>query len=718
MSSYMSSSFPASGFNSQWDIDVGYDDDVLDQSEYQYAARDHILFCIDASQSMQTPAADVENEAGVIRGKSPMHQALDAVVKIERTKVITGPNDSVGVLLYNVDSAKAPLSDNGSVRDGTYVVQSLRTISAEEIKRLIKLLEQANDEYAAEDDEDAPTTEPTVLRDNFPAIPAKDELNTAGVFQACMYLFRDAGNRVTGNKRVFLITDQDEPPGSEVNRSPARTVFTDMTAYGVSINTFFINRPGHVFNANKFWNDILQRPETSDGSSSSDGMEDLTDLISELVVRQAPKRKQFSIPLKFGGRDGDIEIGIAGYALISEQKKGASKMVRMRGQAVEEVQTKTIYTSAETGADLSPEELTSAYELGAEAKIENVLELEKWERRDGDEEDEDGDVVMDRGSAGGAGEPPKRVAKTRLKFTDEQIRSYKTLDIEPPQIKILGFQSPDYLVMTDNIKHSYFIYPDELTYTGSTRTFTALLRSCLKLNRHALALCRIRASSSPEFAVLVPQEETINKREGGQDDPPGFHVIILPFVDDIRDPPKKMTYNLTAMEKLMRRLRFKSGKYISDVYPNPALQYHQRQLQALAFEEDFDTEEFEDKALPKYAGIHKAAGQLMKDWKKLIDDDERAVENVLNPSSKRHVVAVSFDLAPLTQIDPADLQDIPSSYRNGTLEKLKVQELRDYAKVNGISLSGRTKKVDIIEAIADHLAKGTGSTGSKKSKHY
>ncbi len=72
-------------------------------TQYQYAARDHILFCIDASQSMQTPAADVENEAGVIRGKSPLHQALDAVAKIERSKVITGPHDSVGVLLYNID---------------------------------------------------------------------------------------------------------------------------------------------------------------------------------------------------------------------------------------------------------------------------------------------------------------------------------------------------------------------------------------------------------------------------------------------------------------------------------------------------------------------------------------------------------------------------------------------------------------------------------------
>lgn len=35
-------------------------------------------------------------------------------------------------------------------------------------------------------------------------------------------------------------------------------------------------------------------------------------MISDLVIRQGPKRKQFSIPLKFGGYDGDIEIGVSG----------------------------------------------------------------------------------------------------------------------------------------------------------------------------------------------------------------------------------------------------------------------------------------------------------------------------------------------------------------------------------------------------------------------
>lgn len=149
----------------------------------------------------------------------------------------------------------------------------------------------------------------------------------------------------------------------------------------------------------------------------------------------------------------------------------------------------------------------------------------------------------------------------------------------------------------------------------------------------------MRANSPPEFVLLIPQAETF--KNGGQEDPPGFHVIRLPFVDDIRDPPRGMDHNIIAtddevmaMEKIIRRLRFKSGKYASDAYQNPALQYHQRQLEALAFEEDFDTEAFEDVALPKYAGVHKQAGKLMAEWKRLIDEDERASENMVK-STKR-----------------------------------------------------------------------------------
>lgn len=67
--------------------------------------------------------------------------------------------------------------------------------------------------------------------------------------------------------------------------------------------------------------------------------------MTDLAIRNAPKRVQFTIPLRFGGKDGDIEIGVAGYSLVSEQGKGQTKYVRMRGPVIEQVITKTQYTS-------------------------------------------------------------------------------------------------------------------------------------------------------------------------------------------------------------------------------------------------------------------------------------------------------------------------------------------------------------------------------------
>ncbi len=35
--------------------------------------------------------------------RSPLHMALEVVLRVQRGKVLSGPNDSVGVLLWNVD---------------------------------------------------------------------------------------------------------------------------------------------------------------------------------------------------------------------------------------------------------------------------------------------------------------------------------------------------------------------------------------------------------------------------------------------------------------------------------------------------------------------------------------------------------------------------------------------------------------------------------------
>ncbi|WWD03626.1 hypothetical protein V865_001681 [Kwoniella europaea PYCC6329] len=727
------------------------EDDIVDTSEYAYASRDHILFCIDASQSMQTPFPDTTNDDGeLVRGKTALHQALEAVVKIQRSKVITGPADSVGVLLWNIDPGNTPSSSQASYKPGTQVYQNLRTINAEEIKRIVKLMERAKDQYDAQGkDEDVKTVQPEVFSETFPPCDKSEEMNIADVLVTCNFLFRDAGTNLAGNKRVFLVTDNDYPPGSKMNREPARTVYGDLSSYGISINTFFVDRPDHKFNPTLYWNDILQRepdenaPE-EDAPPDADGLAELAEVMNDLVIRHAPKRVQFSIPLKFGGRDGEIEIGISGYAMVSTQGKGQPKLVRMRGQTVEEVQIKSEYTSAETGAVLKDTEIGQAFQFGNESTVKNVIEPNWWEsaehqveqqmvadevlrldkeRRQKEDEGEDVDVSETGGTQRKeklqpGDEKPKVVARTRLQFTNDEVAEFKSMGLKP-QIKILGFQSPDHLAFEENLKHSYFIYPNENEYTGSTRTFAAMLKSCIKFNKHALALSRFRTNTQPEFCVLIPQEESFTK-DGGQDQPPGFHVIILPFRDDIRRPPKNMNENLLAsdrqaklMSNIVKRLRIKAGHYRSEAYPNPALAYHYAQLQSLAFEEDFDPSSAAgqdlDKTFPKWWGMHKAAGEFMSEFNKSIEEDDRAVES-LKGGTKRTTKAAAEE-----EIDEADLKDLRGLWKLDKLDKAKVQEIRDYAKFHKISLNGKTKKGDMVGILSWYFQnEQTDDTGGKK----
>jgi ATP-dependent DNA helicase 2 subunit 1 len=60
----------------------------------------------------------------------------------------------------------------------------------------------------------------------------------------------------------------------------------------------------------------LNRDENQDDPSGEEpdeeGLQKLQEIMNDLVIKQAPKRVQFSIPLKIGGKNGDIEIGVSG----------------------------------------------------------------------------------------------------------------------------------------------------------------------------------------------------------------------------------------------------------------------------------------------------------------------------------------------------------------------------------------------------------------------
>ena len=76
------------------------------------------------------------------------------------------------------------------------------------------------------------------------------------------------------------------------------------------------------------------------------------------------------------------------------------------------------------------------------------------------------------------------------------------------------------------------------------------------------------------------------------------------FIGLYTDLPAASKELTKAAEAWIERVTIKKG-YQPDAYPNPALAIHYAQLEALAFEQEFAEDEFDDATAPKLEMIHK-----------------------------------------------------------------------------------------------------------------
>ena len=88
------------------------------------------------------------------------------------------------------------------------------------------------------------------------------------------------------------------------------------------------------------------------------------------------------------------------------------------------------------------------------------------------------------------------------------------------------------------------------------------------------------------------------------------------------------------MGEVVRSLTLKA--FNPEKYPNPALQWHYRILQAIALEEELP-EKAEDKTLPKYSTIHKRVGPLAMEWGEVLDNDVPAGRAMEAPKKRKAV---------------------------------------------------------------------------------
>ncbi|KAH9481902.1 ATP-dependent DNA helicase II subunit 1 [Psilocybe cubensis] len=652
-----------------WNTLEEEDEDELQDPSMFETKRDVILFCIDCSESMLEPYDDHKYEDTV--KTCHLYTALEAAMQIQKKKIIIGPNDSVGIMLFNTTRKSDANKNQGSeIKKGTYLLQPISPLSAPKVQELMKLLNAAREDL----DE---------LRKEFPPLTT-GRVPMGDVFTSCNWVIRDGAPK-TASKRVFLITDEDDPHPSVGNKQlaiSARTTLVDLTQAGVTVEPFFIDTGEKGFNPSKFYSSVLLPTDLEDdeGLQKDDSLlpdsisiSRIEDLLSQMRLHEVPKRAQFSIPFHLAK---GFTIGIKGYGLVTEQKKGSYKYFADVDNELKPAISRTIYT-----AEGSQEEVDKARIMYG-ADVGTGTAIAEGGAANDDDEDNDEDI------AGGFG---ARVVKAgqRPVYTAEEIRAFRTLGLEPG-IKLLGFKDRAELHLEDNVKHSQFIYPDEMSYSGSKRTFSALLKSMIKKDKIALALCLTRRNASPIFCALLPQEEKGDTFD--LDDPAGFHLIQLPFADDIR--AATVEHGTRASEEMKNsalawidKLTMKKGTYDPDSFPNPALAYHNEQLQATAFEEDYDPDSFEDLTVPKFEAMHKRAGKLMKNWKLTLAQDPSTEVVIAATGSKRKAdVAVSEE-------------ELRSLYDNGYLAKLRVDQLKDFLKSKGLSASGR--KADLTDRVAE-----------------
>jgi ATP-dependent DNA helicase 2 subunit 1 len=505
---------------------------------------------------------------------SPLAAALKCAYQIMQQRIISNPKDMMGVLLYGTEKTKFQNGDEdspeGMAYPHCYLLIDLDVPAAQDVKALRTLVD---------DEEEAAKL----------LVPTKDEINMSNVLFCANQIFATKAPNF-GSRRLFIITDKDDPHASDkALRSAAAVRAKDLYDLGVIIELFPISRPDHDFDRTKFYDDIIYRDpsdpdapvlssasiKSSSSGGGADGISLLQSLISNINSKQVAKRALFSnLPFEIGP---GFKISVKGYNILQAQKPARQSYIWLDGEKAQiAVGESTQFAADASERSVQKTEIKKAYKFGGEQVLFSRDEL-------------------------------------------KQLKSFGS-----PVLRILGFKPRAMLPVWAAIDKSTFIYPSEEDYVGSTRVFAALWAKLLKDELMGVAWYIARSNAKPVIVAVLPSAEILDPATKQQSSPAGLWLYPLPFADDCRSPPDAAPGGplvapdplIDAMRLIVEQLQLPGARYDPARYPNPVLQWHYRILQAIALEEEVP--EFEsgrdDKTVPKYRQIDKRAGEYVLGW--------------------------------------------------------------------------------------------------------
>ncbi|KAI2488170.1 Ku domain containing protein Pku70 [Pyrenophora tritici-repentis] len=627
--------------------------------------KDAVLFAIDVSPSMlQKPPKSDDKKA---ERDSPTSAALKCAYQLMQQRIISNPNDMMGILLFGTE--KTDVGDGDNAFEHCYLLADLDVPSAQDVKRLRDMVD--NEEEAEE-----------ILK------PAKGGASISNVLFCANQIFTTKAPNFS-SRRLFLVTDNDYPVKIKADKDTAVTRARDLYDLGCTIDLFPISQPDHSFDRSRFYDDLVYPTSPSDPDApvaisstskvakSGEGISLLKQLISSINSKATPRRALFSLPLELGP---DFRISVKGYILIKRQEHIKSCYVWVGGEKPQIATSSTTQISDDISRNIEKTELRKAYKFGGDA----------------------------------------------ITFTPEEITQIRQCFGEPI-IRIIGFKPLSSVPIWANTNKSTFIYPSEADYIGSTRVFSALQQKLIKSKKMGLVWFIPRRNAAPTLAALIPGVEKINE-DGEQTMPPGLWLVPLPFADDIRqfptppEQPLKTTDALTdKMRLIIEQLQLPKGIYDPSRYPNPDLQWFYRILQALALEEELPDHP-DDKTIPRYKQIDKRCGEYIEEYGKEFQEayaqqHSEALAHRGKPVAKKRPAggadadgkpaAKKVKKDPKVKAEDGDDEDgmtdeqMAELNNSGQISKQTVAVLKQWLVSRSQSTAG--KKADLLERVQDYL---------------
>ena len=168
---------------------------------------------------------------------TPTLAALKCAYALMQQRIISNPNDMMGILLYGTVETKFQEEEGargGLIYPNCYLLTDLDIPAAGDVKALKDLVE---------DEEES----------NKLLVPSTEPVSMANVLFCANQIFTTKAPNFT-SRRLFIVTDNDDPHAKDKALKSSATVRAkDLYDLGVIIELFPISKPSHEFDRSKFY---------------------------------------------------------------------------------------------------------------------------------------------------------------------------------------------------------------------------------------------------------------------------------------------------------------------------------------------------------------------------------------------------------------------------------------------------------------------------------